>query len=152
VTVTNVAFTAQGGAVTPDHYVLEHHNATFIPKLGNGDQAGGRSEDKGTDGKSWHFHLTSDARSYDSPYGQKSRWGFRFVPRFGSDPTNCTKDAPDPLGVYDFGQEFLVGCQFVPWDLSYHLKIVAHGHSTAQGVDGTVDPNAGTATPTPPTK
>jgi hypothetical protein len=152
VTITNVAFNAQGGAVTPDHYVLEYHNATFIPKLGNGDQAGGRAEDKGSDGKTFHFRLLVDNQSYDSPYGQKSRWGFRFLPRFGNDPTNCfgvIADA-DPALYHDV-QNTLIGCQYVPWTMSYHLKVVAHGHSTAQGVD------AGGATqvaqaPTPPTK
>jgi hypothetical protein len=147
VTITGATFSAQGGAVTPDHYILEYHNATFVPKLGNGDQAGGRAEDKGTDGKTWHFPAKVDAQSYDSPYGQKSRWGFRFVPRFQGDPTNCYSDVGGSPGpAYSFVQQFIIGCQFVPWDLTYHMKVVAHGHSTAQGVDGSVDPNAGAQT------
>ncbi|GEM_PF-1429021 len=153
VTVTNPAFSSEGSVVTPDHYILEYHNATYIPKLGNGDQAGGRAEDQGNDGKTWHFPAKVDAQSYDSPYGQKSRWGFRFVPRFQGDPTNCYSNVGGSPGPdYQFVQEFIIGCQFVPWDLTYHMRIVAHGHSTATGVDGAADPNAGIATPTPPTK
>src|SRR5581483_3805066 len=138
VTISNVVFTAQGGAVTPDHFLLEYHNATFVPKLGNGDQAGGRIEDKGTDGKTFHFHVAVDNQSYDSPYGQKSRWGFRLMPRFAgtADPTNCFEviDQTDPATYHDLQNTF-IGCQFVPWDMTYHLTVVAHGHSTANGVD-----------------
>jgi hypothetical protein len=141
VTVTNVAFSPTGGsspATAPDHYLLEYHNATFIPKLGNGDQAGARLEDKATDHTTWRVSLKVDNQSYDSPYGQNSRWGFRFVPRFGgqADPTNCFA-AVEPVspGLYHDLQNTVIGCQYVPWDLTYHVKIVAHGHSTASGID-----------------
>jgi hypothetical protein len=135
VAVTDVSFNPQV-PVTPDHYVLEYHNATYIPKLGNGDQAGGRVEDKGTDGKTWHFHVPVDNQSYDSPYGQSSRWGFRLMPRFAgtADPTNCfaSVEGSDPDLYHDL-QNTMIGCQYVPWTLTYHLTVVAHGHSTANG-------------------
>jgi len=154
VTVTDVSFSSSVPGVTPDSYLLEFHNATHQPLLGNGDQAGGRSFDKGSDGKTWHFQIPVDSDGMDSPYGQKSRWGFRFVPRFQSDPTNCYSNVGGGEGpAYGFVQEFLIGCQFTPWSLSYHMTIVAHGHSTALGVDSTT-PQAATnaTTPTPPTK
>ncbi|MEA3201862.1 MAG: hypothetical protein QOE90_3290 [Thermoplasmata archaeon] len=148
VTVTNPVFSASGAEATPlgspSSYLLEIHNATYIPKLGNGAAFGERDVDKATDGKTWRFQPKVDAQSYDSPYGQKSRWGFRFVPQFGSDPTNCLAGTPD---VFIDKQDVLMGCQFIPWSMTYHMKIVAHGHSTANGID---DPNAGS--PTPPTK
>jgi hypothetical protein len=154
VTISNVNLQLQGGAPVPvDHYVLEYDNASFVPKLGNGDQAGARLVDASTDGKTFHFHIVPDNQSYDSPYGQKSRWGFRLMPRFGNDPTDCGA-AFEPIspGFYHDYQNTMIGCQYYPWTMTYHVKIVAHGHSTANGVDGGLSTAvAQSSGPTPPT-
>lgn len=148
VTVSNVQFASQL-PTTPDHYVFEWHNASSAFLMGNGDPAGGRLEDKGSDGKTFRFSIKTEAMSYDTPYGQKSRWAFRLMPRF-TDPTQCTEAA---TGGDPFIAEILVGCQFVPYTMSYHIKIVAHGHSTAMGISDPLAGSAGAtpASPTPPT-
>jgi hypothetical protein len=130
VTVTNVQVSEQA-PVPPKSFDLEYHNASYISKLGNGDPAGGRLVDTGSDGKTFHFSLTTDAQGYDTPYGQHSRWGFRFLPLWD----DCASTGP-------VDQSLLYGCQWFPYDISYHMTIVAHGHS----IDGSMmpDPNAAT--------
>jgi hypothetical protein len=59
----------------------------------------------------------------DTPYGQKSRWGFRFAARFSED--TCP----------DVDQSFQQGCQWFPYTLDYDMRIVAYGHSTAGGFE-----------------
>jgi hypothetical protein len=134
ITISNVQYSPTV-PLPPDHFVLEYHNASFVPKLGNGDQAGGRLVDQASDGKTWHFHIPTDLASYDSPYAAKSRWEFRLLPRY-QDPTDCGQAARSAVGDDAYGQlqEIVVGCQFVPYSESYHITIVAHGHSTANGV------------------
>ena len=141
VEITNVVFTPTG-PFTPERFILEVHNASYLPKLGNSDQAGGRYEDSASDGTTYKFTVPVDERGFDTPYGQKSRWGFHFVPRF-ADATNCLDGAP----FYDFLQQFVVGCQWPPYELTYHMKILAYGHSTAQGVEDLAAGPAGGAVP-----
>jgi len=128
--VSNVAFASDTGApVTPTGYVFEYNNASKPPLLGNGAQYSGRLKDAQSDGKTFHFviDISKDrGDAYDTPYAQYSRWGFRLVPQFDQGNSACPDDA--------FAQEFLVGCQFVPWTVTYNIKIVAFGHSTAEGV------------------
>jgi hypothetical protein len=57
-----------------------------------------------------------DAQGYDTPYGAQSRWGFRFMARFG-DESQCP----------DVDQSLQQGCQMVPYELTYTMKVVAHG-------------------------
>jgi hypothetical protein len=104
--------------VQPTGFILEFHNASYISKLGNGDQAGGRLTDATSDGKTYRFHIGTDPQGYDTPYGQKSRWGFRMIPVF--DAKLCE-------------QAGLTGCIMGPWSMTYHIAIIAHGHS----IDGT---------------
>ncbi|HUR69855.1 MAG TPA: hypothetical protein VM370_11475 [Candidatus Thermoplasmatota archaeon] len=109
-------------------YVLDFHNASKSPLLGNGAQYGGRLTDDGSDGTTYHYtiDITNDFDSYDTPYGQKSRWGFRFVPQFDNAAGACIDgDSGVPAG--SFIQQFLVGCQFVPWKMQYTMKVVAYG-------------------------
>lgn len=141
VIVSNVQFTSPAPA-SPAKYLLEYHNASFISKLGNGDQAGGRVTDPGSDGKTYRFSIKVDPNGYDTPYGQKSRWGFRFVPRY--DDTSCPQD--------DTSQQFLTGCQWFPWTETYHIQIIAHGHSIETGTNDLNDPNGAQSVPTAPTK
>ncbi|MFA5862571.1 MAG: hypothetical protein WDA16_12845 [Candidatus Thermoplasmatota archaeon] len=131
--IQNVAFSSQV-PVTPSGWVFEYNNASKPPLLGHGAQYSARLKDAGTDGKSYHFaidisHDRGDAM--DTPYAQYSRWGFRLMPQFDQGAAACY-DEPMPEGT--FMQQFLVGCQFVPWDATYTMKIVATGRSTAEGV------------------
>ena len=127
VTVSNVVLTTDVPGVPASGYVLEYHNATKPPLLGNGAQYGGRLSDEGTDGTTWSFviDITNDVESYDTPYGEKSRWGFRFVPQFDNGGAACVDDS--------FAQQFLVGCQFVPWKIDYQMTIKAYGKSHVIG-------------------
>ena len=138
VTVTNIQF--HGDApVNPDGFVLEYHNASKPPLLGHGTQFGGRLTDPAATGTEYHFTIDLGADrgdAYDTPYAQYSRWGFRFVPQFGKDDAQtCPSSIPLPTGgdIGPFVQQFLVGCQWYPWTITYDMKIVAHGHSTAAG-------------------
>lgn len=129
ITVTGVKITGKGGTPVPDpsRYVLEFHNASKPPLLGHGAQYGGRLEDAGTDGVTWRFTIPVDEYGMDSPYGEKSRWGFRFVPKFDDTTGACVDDA--------FLQQILVGCQLFPFELDYTITIIAHGHSiSADGI------------------
>lgn len=135
--ITNVAFTSQA-PIQPSGWVFEYNNASKPPLLGNGAQYSARLKDAGSDGKTFHFSidLTTDrGDAMDTPYAQYSRWGFRLVPTFDQAANVCI-DGNNPVnpGVGRFVQQFLVGCQFVPWDATYTMKIVAHGHSTSEGV------------------
>ena len=112
--------------VQPIFYYLDYKNASYLSKMGHGDSAGGHLKDEGTDGVTYRFTIPTDAQSYDTPYGQKSRWGFRFMARM-TDDTTC------PAG--DFEQQTLQGCQYVPYELKYRMKVTAYGHSTAEGVE-----------------
>lgn len=123
ITVTGVALTTDVPNVPVSGYVLEYHNATKPPLLGNGAQYGGRLTDTASDGTTWSFviDIANDPASYDSPYGEKSRWGFRFVPQFDQGSPACVDDP--------FLQQILVGCQFVPWKMDYTMTIKAYGKS-----------------------
>jgi hypothetical protein len=125
VTIAKGEITMNGAAPPrpPDEFLLEFHNASYLSKVGNGDLAGGRLDDKGSDGKTYHFSIKVDNQGMDSPYGQKSRWAFRFIARYSGN------------GCVDDGQGFTQGCQFLPYEMAYHMKIVATGHSTATGVE-----------------
>lgn len=112
--------------VQPSYFYLDFKNASYLSKMGHGDSAGGRLKDEGSDGKTFTFSITADQQSYDTPYGSKSRWGFRFMARM-TDDTLC------PNG--DFEQQFLQGCQVFPYELKYRMKVTAFGHSTAEGVE-----------------
>jgi hypothetical protein len=132
--VTGVSITGEGGTplpVPPSRYVLEYHNASKPPLLGHGAQYGGRLEDAGTDGTTWRFSIPVEEYGMDSPYGDKSRWGFRFVPKF-DDQTGACVDDP-------FLQQILVGCQLVPFEMDYTIKIVAYGRSiSGEGIQDRV--------------
>ena len=142
VVISNVLITT-AYPIPPERYLLEVHNASYLPRLGNSDQAGGRYEDPNSDGTTYRFEVPVDAQGFDTPYGQKSRWGFHFVPRF-ADVTNCFEaiDEADP-DLYHFWQQFVVGCQYPPYELTYHMTILAYGHSTAnEGIDDPAAPPA----------
>ena len=79
------------------------------------------------DHDSYHFSidLTHDrGDAMDTPYAQYSRWGFRLIPIW-DDATGCESS--------DIGS-YAAGCQWYPWELTYTLKVVGAGHSTAGGV------------------
>ena len=141
ITVKDVRFSAQV-PVPPQSYVFEYHNASKPPLLGHGNQYGGRLVDESSDGTTFSFviDVATDTDSYDTPYGTKSRWGFRFVPQFDDGGAACIDDSSGvPNG--GFIQQFLVGCQFVPWEMDFTMTIKAYGRS-----HGTVeDPFASTA-------
>lgn len=122
VTITSPTFSSQV-PVPPSGFVLEYHNASKPPLLGHGAQYGGRLVDEGSDGTTYHFviDIVGDTDSYDTPYGVKSRWGFRFVPQFDNGGEACVDDA--------FLQQILVGCQVVPWSMDYTMTIKAFGKS-----------------------
>ena len=123
VTVTGATFASDVPGAAPSGFVLEYHNATKPPLLGNGAQYGGRLVDEGSDGSTFTYviDITNDHESYDTPYGTASRWGFRFVPQFDNGGAACVDDS--------FAQQFLVGCQFVPWKMDYTMTIKAYGVS-----------------------
>jgi hypothetical protein len=123
-----LGITVAGGAspVQPIFYYLDYKNASYLSKVGHGDSAGGHLMDEASDGKTYHFEIPVDAQGYDTPYGSKSRWGFRFMARMADDAT-C------PSGQDE--QQTLQGCQYVPYELKYHMKVVAFGHSTAEGTE-----------------
>lgn len=135
--VTGVTVTTEGGVVTPSGYVFEYHNASKPPLMGNGAQYGGRMVDEGSDGTTWSFviDITNDHDSYDTPYGTKSRWGFRFVPQFDNGGAACY----DEGGIGSFLQQILWGCQVVPWKMDYTMTIKAYGTSHGEELP---DPNA----------
>lgn len=114
---------ANGAPIEPDYFYLEYHNASFISKMGNGDLAGAYAMDEGSDGTTYHFTIPVTAYDMDTPYGQKSRWGFRFMARFN------TESCPD------VDSSIQQGCQWYPYSLDYTMRIVAHGHSTAGGFE-----------------
>ena len=119
VEVTFGSINAAGG-VQPSFYYLDYKNASFLSKVGNGDLSGGRLVDETSDGTTYRFTIPVDAEGYDTPYGSKSRWGFRFMARFG-DESQCP----------DVDQSLQQGCQVVPYDLTYSMRVVAHGASAA---------------------
>ena len=125
VTVTKKSFTMNGAApaLEPDFFYLDHHNASFISKMGNGDLVGGRAYDEGSDGTTFRFVIPVTEYDMDTPYGQMSRWGFRFMARYSSE--SCP----------DVEQSIQQGCQWFPYRLEYDMKIVAYGHSTAGGFE-----------------
>jgi len=127
VTVTGVTFAADV-PIDPQDFILEYHNASKPPLLGHGNQYGGRLIDEGTDGSTYSFviDIVGDTDSYDTPYGEKSRWGFRLVPQFDNGGQACIDDSSGvPAG--GFIQQFLVGCQLVPWQMDYTMTIKAFG-------------------------
>ncbi|HUR69856.1 MAG TPA: hypothetical protein VM370_11480, partial [Candidatus Thermoplasmatota archaeon] len=112
--VTKKAFSVAGGLpIEPDYFYLDVHNASFISKMGNGDLVGARVIDEGSDGTTYHFTIPVTAYDMDTPYGQKSRWGFRFAARFADD------------GCPDVDQSIQQGCQWFPYTLDYDMKILA---------------------------
>ena len=125
VEVKDVTLTTQTPGVTPAYFLMEYHNASKPPLLGHGTQYGGRLRDEGSDGTVYKFviDISNDHQSYDTPYGTKSRWGFRFVPQFDQTGAACVDDS--------FLQQILVGCQVVPWSIDFTMTIKAYGHSTA---------------------
>lgn len=128
ITVSDVTITTQVPGAEPTGYLLEYHNASKPPLLGHGTQYGGRLADEGSDGVTFQYAIdiaADDQWAYDTPYAAQSRWGFRFVPNFDVAGSACVDDA--------FLQQLLVGCQVVPWTITYHLKIVAYGQSTGEG-------------------
>lgn len=139
--ITKTRFAAANGApIEPDYFYLDYHNASFISKMGNGDLVGGRIRDEGSDGSTYYFTIPVTAYDMDTPYGTKSRWGFRFAARFS--------EATCP----DVDQSFQQGCQWFPYALEYTMRIVAHGHSTVGGFEEvnpaeqrTVDEQGGSA-------
>ena len=120
ITVTSPTFSSEV-PVQPAGFVLEYHNASKPPLLGHGAQYGGRLVDEGSDGSTYKFviDVSNDPDSYDTPYGEKSRWGFRFVPQFDNGGAACVDDP--------FLQQILVGCQVVPWKMDYTMTIKAFG-------------------------
>ena len=127
ITITSPSFTT-AVPIPPSGYVFEFHNASKPPLLGHGAQYGGRLTDPASTGQEYHFTIDLAADrgdAYDTPYAQYSRWGFRFLPQFDNAAGACVDNG--------FVQQFLVGCQFVPWEGTYNMKIVAIGHSTANG-------------------
>ena len=114
----------EAGGVQPTFYYLDYKNASYLSKVGNGDMAGGRLVDEGTDGSTFRFTIPVDEQGLDTPYASKSRWGFRFMARFG-DESQCP----------DVDQSLQQGCQVVPYKLTYAIRITAFGHSTAGGVE-----------------
>ena len=134
ITVTGVTVTTNPPGIEPAGFVLEYHNASKPPLLGNGAQYGARLVDEGTDGTTWHFviDIANDHESYDTPYGTKSRWGFRFVPQFENGGTPAGSACVDD----SFLQQILVGCQFVPWSSDYTMTIKAYGQSMSDPLAG----------------
>lgn len=132
ITVERLAFTVNGAApaIEPDFFYLDYHNASFLSKLGNGDLSGGRLVDEANDGTTWRFAIPVDDAGMDSPYGEASRWAFRFMARYSEDA--CP----------DVDQSIQQGCQWFPYQLRYKMTILAKGHSTAD--ESGVDPNAAT--------
>jgi len=114
VLITRGAWNAQTPEPAADEFELQFTNASYIPKVGNGDPAGGHLQDDGTDGSSYRFIVPVDPAGFDTPYGTASRWGFRFVP------------TSEPYGR-------------MPWSHDYTMTILAHGHSIEEAGDG---PNA----------
>lgn len=101
-----------------DEFELQFVNASYIPKVGNGDPAGGHLAPARVDGATYYFDVPVDAQSYDTPYGTASRWGFRFMP---------------------------MGTMGLPWSQTYHLTVIAYGRSieeTGLGPDGARDDDA----------
>jgi hypothetical protein len=126
-----VVFNGNGIPAAPKGFVMEYRNASTPFLMANGVAYGGRMEDPASTGTEYHFtiDLTQDrGDAMDTPYAQYSRWGFRLVPYWEGDAV--TGKCVDEL----FFPGILFGCQWYPWDISYAMKVVAVGHSTAQGV------------------
>ena len=140
VEVTLGTLTAPGGA-QPTEYYLDHKNASFLSKVGNGDMSGGRLVDPASDGTTFRFRVPVDPEGYDTPYGSKSRWGFRFMARFGEESQCPEVDA-----------SLQQGCQVVPYELTYAMRVVAAGRPAAvpdegAGFDGAAPATASTEAP-----
>jgi hypothetical protein len=121
VTITDVQFTGQA-PVPPKKFEMQVRNASSPFLMANFPNWAVLT-DPGSDGKSYHFtiDLAKDrGDAMDTPYAQYSRWGFRLIPLW-DDTAGCL----DP---------YMAGCQWYPWELTYKMQIVAHGHSTAEGV------------------
>ncbi|MFP5356388.1 MAG: hypothetical protein ACLGIK_14780 [Gemmatimonadota bacterium] len=120
VEITKTGFTMNGAeaAKQPDYFNLEFHNASFISKMGNGELVGGRIRGESSDGTTFRFEIPVDEYGMDTPYGQKSRWAFRFMARF-DDGGTCGQVDPS----------IEQGCQWFPYKLDYTMKITAYGHS-----------------------
>ena len=108
------------GGLQPEGYYLDFKNASHLGKMGNGDLSGGRLVDDASDGRTFRFDVPVDAEGYDSPYGAQSRWGFRFMARFGEAGACPEVDAT-----------LQQGCQVVPHELAYRMRVVAHGFPQA---------------------
>lgn len=93
----------------PEEFELQFVNASYIPKVGNGDPAGGHLAPAAVDGSTYRFDVPVDAQGYDTPYGTASRWGFRFMP---------------------------TSTHGLPWSQTYHLTVTAYGHSIEETGDG----------------
>lgn len=123
--ITGVTFTGQNGVpATPSGFWLEYRNASTPYLMANGVPYGGRIEDPGSDGSTYHFSidLTEDGGyAYDTPYAEYSRWGFRLVPYWETEGVGggCVDE-----GVYP---GFLWGCQWYPWAMDYTMVIKATG-------------------------
>jgi hypothetical protein len=113
VTIEKGAWGAAWPEPAADQFILEVNNASYIPLVGNGDAAGHHLEPVSIDGTTYTFDVPVDHQGYDTPYGQHSRWGFRFVP---------APQAADPLGIVRAD---------IAWSLDYTIKILATGHSVA---------------------
>lgn len=96
----------------PEKFELQFTNASYIPKVGNGDPAGGHLEPASIDGMTYTFDVPVDPQGYDTPYGTASRWGFRLMPL-------------DTRGM--------------PWEMTYRMTITAYGHSIEDAGDGPED-------------
>ncbi|MEO6665624.1 MAG: hypothetical protein ABIO65_02460, partial [Nitrospiria bacterium] len=108
VTVEYGAWGGPGPEPAAEDFELQVNNASYIPKVGNGDPAGLHVEAASMEGKTYVFEVPVDPAGFDTPYGQKSRWSFRFAPMASATALNA-------------GAE--------PWSLDYTMKIVATGRS-----------------------
>ena len=124
VEVTLGTITAPGG-LAPSGYYLDFKNASYLSKVGNGDLSGGRLTDPASDATTFRFTVPVDEEGLDTPYGSKSRWGFRFMARFG-DEAHCPEVDPS----------LQQGCQAVPYVLTYAMKVVAWSEAQAPAAGG----------------
>ena len=88
----------------PTGFILEYHNASYMSKLGNGDQAGGRLTDGASDGKTYRFHIATDPQGYDTMAGARRGSGLRAAQARGTQRSEGVEDRallrlPDPAAV-----------------------------------------------------
>lgn len=115
VTITRGAWGGPGPEPAADEFELQVNNASYIPKVGNGDPAGLHLAPQNADGTTYVFDVPVDKAGYDTPYGQKSRWAFRFVPI----DNDLEREA------------LLLGSGAEPWALDYTATVVAKGRSVS---------------------